>query len=378
MKIEKKYIYSFIFLFAFLGVLFSQTFYIPPLVMTASEDHTQILVDVKSTFYDENSAKQLFLTMDEKSEDVCNILYKNKKYDIHILRNYIREFSLKKKDDEKWFDRLIPSLYAGCFNFFQMNDVKVKKTFSYLSERISGLKDCYSVGFMQPYIMHSTLNCTTLTMLDMNWKILFGHLEMYRLFKNESIKLSDEGLIDPGIISNIPVSWTAVFGPKPRPKERNININSFCSLGDLEDCNDSLISYQSMFSNINRIELQLSTLTYSDIRVKTDKTVIVYLSNAIDPEYTTYTQFKMFLDKLSKNLYANQKAYLIYQAGGRSLSAIYLLEKYENEEVSLSTVCRDKLIWSEEYKNRGKPYKIYLDRYTTSKNPVACSLANAN
>ena len=101
MKIEKKYIYSFIFLFAFLGVLFSQTFYIPPLVMTASEDHTQILVDVKSTFYDENSAKQLFLTMDKKSEDVCNILYKNKKYDIHILRNYIREFSLKKKDDEK-------------------------------------------------------------------------------------------------------------------------------------------------------------------------------------------------------------------------------------------------------------------------------------
>ncbi len=346
--------------------------------MTASEDHTQILVDVKSTLYDENSAKHLFLNMEKKSEDVCNILYKNKKYDIHILRNYIREFSLKKKEDEKWYDRLIPSLYAGCFNFFQMNDVKVKKTFSYLSDRITGQKDCYSVGFMQPYIMHSILNCSTLTMLDMNWKILFGHLEMYQLFKKESIKLSDEGQIDPGIISHIPVSWTAVFGPKPRPRERNININSFCSLGDLEDCNDSLITYQSMFSNISRIELQLSTLTHSDIRVKTDSTVIVYLSNAIDPEYTTYSQFKIFLDRLSKNLSANQKAYLIYQAGGRSLSAIYLLEKFDSEEVSLTTVCRDKLIWSEEYKNRGKPFKIYLDRFTITKNALACSLANAN
>jgi hypothetical protein len=346
--------------------------------MTVSVDHTQILVDVNSNYYDEYTAKELFLKMDKKSEDVCNILYKYKKYDLGLLRNYIREFSLKKKDDEKWYDRLIPSLYAGCFNFFQMNDIKVKKTFTYLSDKITGLKDCYSVGFMQPYIMHSTLDCSTLTMLDMNWKILFGHLEMYKLFKNESIRAGGEGKIDPSIISTIPVSWTAVFGPKPRAKERNVNINSFCSLGDLEDCNDSLITYQSMFPNLNRIELQLSTLTHSDIRVKTDKTVVVYLSNAIDPEYTTYNQFKIFLDRLSNNLYADQKAYLIYQAGGRNLSAIYLLEKFSNDEVSLTTVCRDKLVWSEEYKNRGKPFKIHLDRFTISKTYTPCSIVNAN
>ena len=67
--------------------------------MSVSVDHTQILVDVNSTYYDEDTAKDLFLKMDKKSEDVCNILYKYKKYDLGLLRNYIREFSLKKKED---------------------------------------------------------------------------------------------------------------------------------------------------------------------------------------------------------------------------------------------------------------------------------------
>ena len=73
--------------------------------MTVSVDHTQILVDVNSNYYDEYTAKELFLKMDKKSEDVCNILYKYKKYDLGLLRNYIREFSLKKKDDD--FKQLI-------------------------------------------------------------------------------------------------------------------------------------------------------------------------------------------------------------------------------------------------------------------------------
>lgn len=354
-----------------------QGYKVPPISMSVSPEHTQILVDVESTFYDEYSAKQLFMKMEKKSEDVCNILYKNKKYDLQILRNYIREFSLKKKDDEKWYDRLIPSLYAGCFNFFQMNDIKVKKTFMNLGEKISGRKDCYSVGFMQPYIMHSILDCSTLTMLDMNWKILFGHLEMYNLLRNEGIRLSDAGTIAPDTISTIPVSWTAVFGPKPRPRENDINIHSFCSLVDLEDCTESLVSYQNMLSRLSRIELQLSTLTYSDIRIKTENTAVVYLSNAIDPEYTTFGQFKIFLDRLSNNIYPGQKVYLIYQAGGMSSSAIYLLEKNE-EEAILSTVCRDRLVWSEQYRNKGKPFRIHLDRYTITKNPVACSLVSAN
>lgn len=364
-------------IFSITFAILSHSFKLPPIYMTASPEHTQILVDVESTFYDENSAKQLFMKMEKKSEDVCNILYKNKKYDLETLRSYIREFSLKKKENEKWYDRLIPSLYAGCFNFFQMNDIKVKKTFLNVSEKISGKKDCYSVGFMQPYIMHSILNCSTLTMLDMNWKILFGHLEMYHLLRNEGIRMSEEGKIDPDTISTIPVSWTAVFGPKPRPREVNVNIHSFCSQGDLEDCSESLIAYQNMLNQLDRIELQLSTLTYSDIRVKTENTVVVYLSNAIDPEYTTFSQFKIFLDRLSKNLYPNQKAYLIYQAGGMSLSAIYLIEKHVDETV-LSTVCRDRLVWSEQYKNKGRPFRIHIDRFTVTKNPTSCSLLSAN
>ena len=374
MNSTKYILFSFFFIFA----IFAHNFHIPPIYMTASVDHTQILVDVESTVYDEKSAKELFIKMEKKSEDVCNILYKNKKYDINILRSYIREFSLKKKDDEKWFDRLIPSLYAGCFNFFQMNDIKVKKTFSNLVDKLPKLKDCYSVGFMQPYIMHSTLDCTTLTMLDMNWKILFGHLEMYQIIRNESIKLDEAGKIMPEIISTIPVSWTAVFGPKPRSKESDVTIHSFCSQGDLEDCSESLLDYQNKFSKINQIELQLSTLTHSHIAVKSDKTIVIYLSNAIDPEYTTHSQFKMFLDKLSTNLYPDQKAYLIYQAGGMSLSAIYVLEKNLDEEVSMTTFCRDKLVWSEHYINRGKQYRIYPDRYTLTRNAPACSIVNAN
>lgn len=287
----------------------------PIISLQISSQHQEIF-NIKDFSYSEQSAKQVFTQIETQTDMAC-----------------------ARKQIIKGHNWVMSALINGCLNFYLMNDLDAYKAFSTIREISANKKDCYTVGLAQLYLMNEFAECSNINAIDVDWRIIYTHYQMIQNLKNNK----------------------NMFNVKLYDKEKNYGLKTFCEDNDFLECKFAFDGFQHGYKKINNINYQLSHL--HDARIKrTENDIVVYVSNAIDPEYTTQEQMDQLLDNIYKALAKNyQKAYIIYHTGGAKQFAIYRLFKVEQTRFK-DTVYRDELVWAPSYGNmRGKKYKTYLD-----------------
>lgn len=248
----------------------------------------------------------------------------------------------------------LPQLIAGCYTFFTMNDMNAHHSFEWVRRNYPGTFNCHSVAFTQLYMMHSIIGCKTLTAIDINWRILWGHYQFAKGFANRELHL-ERIKAEPGKPTGI---WT------------------FCYRPNYQDCMSAYQNAMDKYSMLDRIELQLSFL--HDMEISNDQEhILIYVSNAIDPGYTSSEQFKYFVDSLLNQLKHFQRGIVVYHAGGSSQFSVYEIVKQLSGDPIIKTVCRDDLVWAPYYSTRGRRFKTYFDHISKTETPNICSVSLA-
>lgn len=280
--------------------------------------------------------------------------------------------AFKKLSPELWtkkYNAYLSEIIAGCYNFFTMNDLSVKRAFTMVREFYPGVeKDCYSVGFAQLYFMETLIGCRKWTAIDIDWRILdLHHQVLSRYFKHEPLKFNE-----------LVLRWSANFADeeKIRPREEGITVDSFCYWPTRPDCRKAFERFPRFFPAIRAVELQLAFL--HDISIQPLSPVsVVHVSNATDPGYTSKVQFEQLLNSLVPATAKNHKAVVVYHSGGSYQFAIYEVSRAEGASPAVTTKCRDNFAWSKYYKDRpGVKYRTYFDNVSLEKNPRVCTGAS--
>jgi hypothetical protein len=246
----------------------------------------------------------------------------------------------------------LAQLIAGCHTFFTMNDMDTHKSFERVKRLYPGSYNCHSVAFSQLYMMHDMMECATITAIDINWRILWGHYQFMKAFEAGKLELG-KIRAEPGHKTGI---WT------------------FCYKPNWGICQESFEAAGAKIAMAEKINLQISFL--HDMEFSNDKdNLLLFVSNAIDPGYTSKKQFDQLLDHLFSAIRPQQKAIVIYHAGGSSQYAVYeLMVNPMNGVRKVKTTCRDDLVWAPYYSTRGQRFQTYFDQVSITKYPGICSI----
>lgn len=337
-------------------------------ILEVSETIQAVIVPITKSFYQGDEIPGLFASMRETSNEFCKILWNMKKARLSKAKNFIVKSKVALYLSEG--SRGIRGLIAGCWNFFIMNDKRPDIDFQLVKQRYSQQKfDCYSVGFLQPYIMHSVLNCSSLTMLDLDWRIIDGHSQLIdKIRRNELSTASDLAKS----IASLKIGWVAHSGPVM--KEKNVvTFPFYCKKHNQQElCQRHMLGFQKAVNDLNRVRFNLAALHEASF-TNTDSSLtrVVFLSNAIESIYTRKWQFNKMLKNLTSVMNIGSKAVMIHHAGGMQEYGIYELTKIKENIVSTKTVCRD--IYTNLAINRvTKYYTTYFEEVSTNKKAPRC------
>ncbi|MBT3222652.1 MAG: hypothetical protein HN348_26555, partial [Proteobacteria bacterium] len=193
----------------------------PSVEMTVSPELDSDLVPISKVEYTEEELEPLFQQLTELGDDWCRMLDGEMEYD----KTHGKEFIRRDIYYRGACRRCKLNVIAGCWNYFRMNDKHPEDDFR-LVKALSGAEqyDCYSVGFLQPYMMHNILGCSTLTTLDFDWRIQYAHKQMFDRFRQEKMGTT-EGVHQA--LSSLQVAYVAhISEPKPT---HTTNPNTFCA-----------------------------------------------------------------------------------------------------------------------------------------------------
>jgi len=331
----------------------------PEMHLVVSPKFREIFPHLQAS-YQQSAMQALFADMSKRSDRVCRLLHDKIPGRFEVFKTFSPELWTPK------FNALLSEIIAGCYNFFTMNDLAANLALEKVAGYFPGKKDCYAVGFVQIYMMHSILNCNKLGMIDVDWRIL--HLQQQALAQFAEGK--------PLNFKNLDVRWSANFGDneKIRPRESGLTADSFCYHQNRPACRVAFQKFQQLFGGIRQIEMQLSFL--HDIRLQPlSETSVVYVSNAVDPGYTKKEQFDTMLQNLARVQDKDHKTAIVYHGGGSHQFAIYQVSQSEKGDIVVDTKCRDDLEWSKYYRDRpGKKYQTYFDAASINPKPPRCSV----
>lgn len=287
----------------------------PIISLQISSQHQEIF-NIKDFSYSEQSAKEVFKQIESQTNIAC-----------------------ARKTNIKGYNWVMSALINGCLNFYLMNDLDAYKSFAKIRELSKNKKDCYTVGLAQLYLMNEFSECSNISAIDVDWRIIYTHYQMIQNLKNNK----------------------NMFNVKLYAKEQNYGLKTFCEANDYLECKFAFDGFQNNYKKINHINYQLSHLHDARIK-KTENDIVIYVSNAIDPEYTKKEQMDQLIDNVYKALSKNyQMAYIVYHTGGERQFAIYRLFKIDHLKFK-NTAYRDELVWAPSYgRMSGRKYKTYLD-----------------
>ena len=228
-------------------------------------------------------------------------------------------------------------------------------------------KDCFTVGFMQAYLMHNTLGCKTLTMLDFDWKILEGHKQLLDIFHAKGFDTEEK---IPTSLTSLKLGWIARFDNRPMEAETKTDLNSLCFAEHHKMCKSILLDFQKNMLSLDTIYLRLSALHDSNFKTPNNHTKIIYLSNAIDDIYTNRAQFDYMFAETAKAFAPGQKAVFVHHAAGRSLFGIYELKKLDTG-TEITTICKDKYLTTPVAEVTSE-YSTHFERVTVNKKFPTC------
>lgn len=326
-------------------------------MLRVTPEHQSFLSDIKSDTYRNGNIRELFATLDVHGDAICNMIFENTPFDEEVAKSFSSTLNFRKPAKQKWYNNVLPSLIAGCFNFFKMNDRGVDGIFRLLETMYPGLKDCYTVGFAQYYMMYQEMQCDRLVAIDADWRILKAHYDFHEVVRN---KTTDADTIS--LLRGIELAWIAHFDVKPPRREEVQNEVTFCMATERDRCLRSFEFFTGLPS-IRKTELQLGFIHDAQLDPRNADMSVVFLSNALDWEYTGREQFEKLYLNMHENLPRGKKVAIVYQSGDSEDIAVYEMTKAENDELHIAIRCRDILRWSDRYQKvlRGKSYDTWFD-----------------
>ncbi|MDX1957547.1 MAG: hypothetical protein SFU98_03185 [Leptospiraceae bacterium] len=342
----------------------------PKLSLKASPEKKEHLLDMQKDLFNGEEINSLFASMSSKSDEVCSMVYGQKKFDQEFIKEFINPNSFTKPPFKSWGSP-IPKLIAGCWNFFKLNDTRPDLDIHLVNKLYpNSRKECFSVGYLQPYLMHSILNCEKLTTIDMDWRIAYGHKQLYDLFKSNKMKTNTE--IESSVKS-LDLHWIARFDNKPMEKKSKLEFISVCYSQFIPTCYKFLSKFQDSFDKIQEFNLLVASLHEPDYKFTKGVTPVFFLSNATEDFYTSQSEFDRMMKSVNSGLSENEKAIFIHHAAGRALFGIYEFTKVSNTEFSIESKCRDNFL-SSPVGNDFHPYLTYFDKLSKNhKTAPKCS-----
>jgi hypothetical protein len=263
-----------------------------------------------------------------------------------------------------WF---VNSLVAGCFNFFQMNDMRPDLDFHFVQRLYpEARKECFSVGFMQPYWMHDVLGCERLTMVDLDWRIHDGHQQLLQRFREGRLARG------PGFdqaLSEVRLGWSARFDGQPPLPETPASVDRLCLPSSNGACRGVLETFQEKAAAVKSVELQVSALHDATYAFLPGTLPVLFFSNALESIYTSRPQFDLLMEKVSRGLPRGGKAVLLYHAAGRQQFGVYELEAKGDGAYRLTTRCKDPYLSSPIKGLKVVPYTTWFEDVTESPEP---------
>ncbi|MEQ8350343.1 MAG: hypothetical protein RH862_02595 [Leptospiraceae bacterium] len=355
--------------------------------LKVSDFHFQAFSPVEKKVYTYEELPGLFDSLRTASDSYCEFIHNRKPYRKDVALNLIAEEFLSRF----WRDRYWGSfhnLISGCWNFYIMNDVRPFDDFFLIRNLYpDATKHCYSVGLMQPYIMHNILQCQDLNFLDVDWRIHYAHFQLEEMYRNERFKTAESTI---QAIRDLHLGWIA-FSPTPVQPRHQVSPSTLCRLSQ-QQCLEHLNQYQKNRSLLQGITWNLSALHDADFPAHSGMPVI-YLSNAIEELYTSRKQFDQLLENVAASVEPERHALFAYHAAGTDEIGLYQLRRLKpaamndsqdernrvsnqsafngQPEYSIETICRDRYHRA----NTGtlKEYTTYFEKITETRNPTACS-----
>jgi len=332
--------------------------------MSVSQNLQEVFVPLTKDFYPYGELGKVFSDMDTYSNLYCSMRRRMHTYDREEAKAFIQTDFLDRY--RKSFMGSLEDLKAGCWNFFEMNDFRPDLDFQLVKQLYPNREfDCYSVGFLQPYIMQSILSCKSLSMVDINWRILDAHYDFIHYFKQQKNAMHS--------IESMTFNWFAL-DLKPQ-KQKNGTVSLLCRDVQLSDCRKYLKDFDRHLHFPEKVFLQLTHLSMTQFqKIKKNTMRVFFLSNAIEEMYTSPEEYRMLMDRTAASLKTGQRALFIHHVGGWKLFGIYEMEKINKSgEYSLKTVCKDQ------YKSVLRSadetpavYLTYFDKESAEVNPNTC------
>ena len=326
------------------------------MVLNISDFFQKVYVPIEKSQYAGAEVATFFSSLKPLGQDYCKMFWKYKPYNSALASKYIvkrQHFTLS-----KWCPLCLQKHWAGCANFFRMNDQKPNRDFKLMKLLYPKSEfDCYSVGFLQSYIMHNEMKCTTITMLDFDWRILDAHYQMIDFFKkkvfNEPQKIRQK-------VAKLNLAWRDRYPLKPLPRIK-VSISTLCKKNQENLCIDSIKQFQEKEDSVLQYRLHLSHLKDGDFRnANSKRTKVIYLSNAIESTYTRRKDFDKTMKQLYYSMNDDGKAVLIHHAGGYSGFGIYEFNRTASKgEVTI--VCRDLFV-NTNPSSTAKYYQTYFSK----------------
>lgn len=351
-----------------------------PVEFRVADSHSELFVPLaKRRSIQRQQLDSVFGSMLTRGDSYCAMLYRQRKFDRSAAEEFIspdRLDAFRASHKSSYLSKLI----AGCFNFFIMNDIRPFLDFELARHLYPDQSyDCYSVGFMQPYIMHNILGCQTLQMLDIDWRIHAAHWQLLRMYGDGALESRERALES---IQRLEVGWIAFAGPLVR---RNpVGLATLCRRNQ-DLCLDHLVRFQAGVRQLRSVRLDLAALHDGEFRSGATNTdhppdanlKVIYLSNAIESVYTTRAQFELLLARVAGTLPEKGRAIYIYHAAGTRSLGFY--EQTRTDEAvagyQINTVCKDEYR-RRDAENQLESYVTHFERMSANKqNPGSCQAA---
>lgn len=323
--------------------------------------------------YLDNEVFDALSSLREPGNVTCEMIYSMAKYDKEEIKKFTN-IELGSPISNKFFLHTFRRIIAGCWNFYQMNDVSPDKDFEFIKKQYPNQKfNCYSVGFLQPYIMHSILDCDTLSLLDIDIRILEGHAQLIQAYHEGRMQSAQDVKKE---LEQLKLGWIAQH--RPFKAVTPVNLQVFCPRNS-EMCLKQLVTFQEKYKSLRKLDFYASALHEADFIPEKDRVSVVFVSNAFEDYYTKRKEFDTLMKSLETSLGKDQKIVFVYHNGGRHLFGVYeVTRKVDEEGLDVTVLCRDKYLFYPEEDDRTF-YNIHLDRWKGLKTSgKSCSANQAN
>lgn len=331
------------------------------IVVHVSETHLKLFTDLQNKTYNAADASTVLAKISGKANRFCRGTVSDAANKADFLKSTgTAEYAAD------WPKHNYAAMLLGCRNWFTMSDIGIDDDFIRINaEYASKTKqafDCYSVGFLQPYIMAASLNCARLNIVDSDFRIIKAHLDFMNLIR------SKPGANIRALIADLRFSFAAGGPQNNLATDAVLSIADLCGKNSETRCIHYLVNFLEKFSKIKEINLILAPL--HEFRFLPDKlraASVFYTSNALDPDFTTAKQFEQFRTESGKSAEDADRLIIYHQSEERSFG-IYKLNKVQQ----ISTVCADRYrnITAGSYSSnrcryfpgRVSEYETYLDK----------------